>query len=91
MLIFFRKIFQFAQKKLSNIFEIIGNNLIGRYFALLFGSSFLNTCMTSAIFNSPGKDFIEIHLLIQFVIGIKISFLADLIMAGEISPLKLLK
>ena len=46
--------------------------------------------MTSGTFNSPGKDFIEIHLLIQFVIGIKISFLANLIMAGDISPLELL-
>ena len=46
--------------------------------------------MTSATFNSSGKDFIEIHLLIQFVIGIKISFLAKLIMAGDISPLELL-
>ena len=45
--------------------------------------------MTSATFNSSGKDFIEIHLLIQFVIGIKISFLANLIMAGDISPLEL--
>ena len=56
---------------------------------MLFGSSFLNTGMTSATFNSSGKDFIEIHLLIQFVIGIKISFLANLIMAGDISPLEL--
>ena len=40
--------------------------------------------MTSATFNSSGKDFVEIHLLIQFVIGIKISFLANLIMAGDI-------
>ena len=46
--------------------------------------------MISGTFNSPGKDFIEIHLLIQFVIGIKISFLANLIMAGDISPLELL-
>ena len=45
--------------------------------------------MTSATFNSSGKDFIEIHLLIQFVIGIKISFLVNLIMAGDISPLEL--
>ena len=45
--------------------------------------------MTSATFNSSGKDFIEIHLLIQFVIGIKISFLANLIMAGDTSPLEL--
>ena len=45
--------------------------------------------MTSATFNSSGKDFVEIHLLIQFVIGIKISFLANLIMAGDISPLEL--
>ena len=35
------------------------------------------------------KDFVEIHLIIQFVIGIKISFLANLIMAGDISPLEL--
>ena len=41
--------------------------------------------MTSATFNSSGKDFVEI----QFVIGIKISFLANLIMAGDISPLEL--
>ena len=45
--------------------------------------------MTSATFNSSGKDFIEIHLLIQVVIGIKSSFLANLIMAGDISPLEL--
>ena len=45
--------------------------------------------MTSATFNSSGKDFIEIHLLIQFVIGIKISFLAYLIMTGDISSLEL--
>ena len=45
--------------------------------------------MTLVTFNSSGKDFIEIHLLIQFVIGIKISFLANLIMAGDISPLEL--
>ena len=56
---------------------------------MLFGSSFLKTGMTSATFNSSGKDFIEIHLLMQFVIGIKISFLANLIMAGDISPLEL--
>ena len=49
----------------------------------------LNTGMTTAIFNSSGKDFVEIHLLIQFVIGIKISFLANLIMAGDISLLEL--
>ena len=45
--------------------------------------------MTSATFNASGKDFVEIHLLIQFAIGIKISFLANLIMAGDISPLEL--
>ena len=45
--------------------------------------------MTSATFNSSEKDFVEIHLLIQFVIGIKISFLANLIMAGDISLLEL--
>ena len=45
--------------------------------------------MTSATFNASGKDFVEIHLLIQFVIGIKISFLANLIMAGDISLLEL--
>ena len=45
--------------------------------------------MTSATFNASGKDFVEIHLLMQFVIGIKISFLANLIMAGDISPLEL--
>ena len=45
--------------------------------------------MTSAIFNSSGKDFVEIHLLIQFVIGIRISFLANLRMAGDISPIEL--
>ena len=45
--------------------------------------------MTRATFNSPGKNFIEIHLLIQFVNGIKISFLANLIMTGDISPLEL--
>ena len=45
--------------------------------------------MTSATFNASGKDFVEIHLLIQFVIDIKISFLANLIMAGDISPLEL--
>ena len=45
--------------------------------------------MTSATFNSSGKGFIEIHLLIQFLIGIKISFLGNLIMAGDISPLEL--
>ena len=44
--------------------------------------------MTSAIFNSSGKDFVEIHLLIQFVIVIKIYFLANLMMAGDISPLE---
>ena len=43
----------------------------------------------SATFNSSEKDFVEIHLLIQFVIGIKISFLANLIMAGDISLLEL--
>ena len=53
---------------------------------MLFGSSFLKTGMTSATFNSSAKDFVEIHLLIQFVIGIKISFLVNLIMAGDISP-----
>ena len=63
--------------------------MIGHSFALLFGSSFLNTGMTSATFNSSGKDFIEMNLLIQFVIGIKISFLANLIMAGDSSPLEL--
>ena len=45
--------------------------------------------MTSATFNSSGKDFVEMDLLIQFVIGIKISYLANLIMAGNISPLEL--
>ena len=45
--------------------------------------------MTSATFNASGKDFTEMHLLIQFVIGIKIYFLANLIMAGDISPLEL--
>ena len=55
---------------------------------MLFGSSFSNTGMTSATFNSSEKDFIEIYLLRQFVIGIKISFLANLIMAGDISPLE---
>ena len=45
--------------------------------------------MTAATFNSCEKDFIAIHLLIQFVTGIKISFLANLIMAGDISPLEL--
>ena len=50
---------------------------------------FLNTVMTSATFSSSGKDFIEMLLLIQFVIGIKISFLANLIMAGDISPVEL--
>ena len=45
--------------------------------------------MTSATFNASGKDFVEIHLLIQFVTGIKISFLANLIMAGDISPLEI--
>ena len=45
--------------------------------------------MTLATFNSSEKDFVEIHLLIQFAIGIKISFLANLIMAGDISPLEL--
>ena len=43
---------------------------------MLFGSSFLKTGMTSATFNASGKDFVEIDLLMQFVIGIKISFLA---------------
>ena len=56
---------------------------------MLFGSSFLKTGMTSATFNASGKDFTEMHLLIQFVIGIKIYFLANLIMAGDISPLEL--
>ena len=56
---------------------------------MLFGSSFLKTGMTSATFNASGKDFVEIHLLMQFVIDIKISFLANLIMAGDISPLEL--
>ena len=45
--------------------------------------------MTSATFNLSGKDFIEINLLIQVVTGIKSSFLANLIMAGDISPLEL--
>ena len=45
--------------------------------------------MTSATFNASGKDFVEIHLLIQFVIGIKISFLANVIMAGDVSQLQL--
>ena len=45
--------------------------------------------MTSATSNSPGKDFIEIHLLIKFAISIKISFLPNLIMVGDISPLEL--
>ena len=54
---------------------------------MLFGSSLLNTRMTPATFNSSGKNFIEIHLLIQFVNGIKISFLANLTMTGDISPL----
>ena len=40
-------------------------------------------------FNLSGKDFLEIHLLIQYVTGIKISFLANLITAGDISPLEL--
>ena len=56
---------------------------------MLFGSSFLNTGMTSATFNSSGKDVIEIHLLIQFVIGIEIYFLGNLIMAGNVYPLEL--
>ena len=67
-----------SKRTLSNIFEIIGNKLIG-----------YNTVMTSATSNSSGKYFIEIHLLIQFVIGTKTSFLANLIMAGDISPLEL--
>ena len=45
--------------------------------------------MTSATFNSSEEGFVEIHLLIQLVIDIKISFLANLIMAGDISPLEL--
>ena len=45
--------------------------------------------MTSPTFNPSGKDFIEIQLLIQFAIGIKICFLANLIMAGNISPLEI--
>ena len=45
--------------------------------------------MTSATFNASGNDFVEIHLLIQLVIGVKISFLANLIIAGDISPLEL--
>ena len=45
--------------------------------------------MTLATFNASGKDFVEMHLLIQFVIGIKISVLAKLIMAGDTSPLEL--
>ena len=45
--------------------------------------------MTSATFNTSGKDFVEIHLLTQFVIGIKIFFIANLIMVGEIYPLEL--
>ena len=45
--------------------------------------------MTSATFNSSGKDFAEMHLLIQFTIGSRISFLANLKMAGDISPLEL--
>ena len=69
----------YSKRTLLDIFEIIGNKLIGRKFALLFGS-------TS---NSSGKDFVEIHLLIQLEIGIKISFLGNLIMAGDISPLEL--
>ena len=46
-----------------------------------------NTGMTSATFNSYGKDFVQKHLLIQFVIA-KTSFLANLIMAGDISSLE---
>ena len=68
----------YSKRTLSNIFEIIGNELIG-----------YNTVMTSATSNSSGKYFIEMHLLIQFVIGTKTSFLANLIMAGDISPLEL--
>ena len=86
--IFLEKFLICSKTTLSNIFETIGNKLIGRQFALLFGSSLLNTGMTSATFNSSGKDFVEIHFLIQFVIGIKITFSANLIMAGDISPLE---
>ena len=78
-----------SKRTLSNIVKIIGNKLIGQEFAMLFGSSFFNTGMTSATFKSSGKDFVEIHLLIQFTIGIKISFLANLIMARGISLLEL--
>ena len=45
--------------------------------------------MTSATFNSIWKDFIEIHLLIQLVSGIKFFFSANLIMTGGVSPLEL--
>ena len=45
--------------------------------------------MISTTYNSSRKYVVEIHLLIQLVIGIKISFLADLIMAGDISPLEI--
>ena len=44
--------------------------------------------MTPATFDSSGKYFIELHLLIQFVIGIKF-FLTNLIMGGNVSPLEL--
>ena len=47
-----------------------------------------NTGMTSATFNSYGKDFVQKHLLIQFMI-VETSFLANLIMAGDISSLEL--
>ena len=65
----------YSKRTLLDIFEIIGNKLIGRKFALLFGS-------TS---NWSGKDFVEIHLLIHLLI----SFLGNLIMAGDISSLEL--
>ena len=45
--------------------------------------------MTSATINSIWKDFIEIHLLIQLVSGIKFFFSANLIMTGGVSPLEL--
>ena len=45
--------------------------------------------MISTTYNSPRKDVVKIHLLIQFVIGIKISLLASLIRAGDISPLEI--
>ena len=45
--------------------------------------------MALGTFNSSWKDYVKVHLLIQCVIGIDISFLAELIMAEDVSLLEL--